>query len=696
MSDIGRIAFMKQIESLEDIGIKTIKGIGDKTVALFKKVGVENLDRLVHYYPRSYDVYEKCVSFNEVFPGKKFSLKIKITSPPVVKDGGRIKVTLLRADDGTAQLDFIWFNMPYLRSVLKRGSIYVLRGMANTKNGRICIEHPEIFSLGAFENIEGTIQPVYSLTAGLKNKLVAKSVRSVLEGYEFKDWLPDEILKESGFTGIRRALEQIHFPDDEASLKEAAERLIFDEFFLFLLKLEQLKLIGAGENRYPVREWSAAEALTKNMPYELTRAQKRIIDEIRADMESNHVMNRLIQGDVGSGKTILAFYAMTAAFSAGYQSALMAPTEVLAVQHYRALTALFQRNGLDDSRIVLLTGSVKSKEKKEIYDKILSGTAAIVIGTHAVIQEKTLFDRLALVITDEQHRFGVAQRDRIRNKGDAPHVLVMSATPIPRTLALILYGDMSVSRLDEMPARRLKTKNCVVDTTWRKNAYSFILKEIKKGHQAYIISPMIEPNEDNNWRNVHECLDEVKNFMPRDVKAAMLHGRMSPDEKTAVMQAFSENKIQILVSTTVVEVGVNVPNATVMMIENAECFGLAQLHQLRGRIGRGEAQSYCIFMQCDNKKETNDRLKILNESNDGFYIASEDLKLRGQGDLFGLRQSGMPVFNLADPIEHSELLKTAADYAHRVISEDPELTSGKYKTIGKILETASDNAEVVL
>jgi ATP-dependent DNA helicase RecG len=442
-------------------------------------------------------------------------------------------------------------------------------------------------------------------------------------------------------------------------MMKARQRLVFDEFFLYSLalrKLKEKKTILRSE--YTMEEQPECDQYIKSLPYSLTKAQLRVWEEIKKDLRGDYVMNRLIQGDVGSGKTVLAILAMLLAIKNGYQASFMVPTEVLAKQHYKSLRSLTTEFGIS---ICILVGSMTAKEKREAYERIKTHQADIIVGTHALIQEKVEYDRLGLVITDEQHRFGVKQREALMNKGGNPHVLVMSATPIPRTLAIILYGDLDISIVDELPAERLPIKNCVVDTNYRPNAYRFIDKQVAEGRQAYVICPMVEESEEVEAENVIEYTERLQEALATGVIVEYLHGKMKPKDKNDVMERFANGEINVLVSTTVVEVGVNVPNATVMMVENSERFGLAQLHQLRGRVGRGEYQSFCIFVCGSSSKEAWERLGILNKSNDGFFIAGEDLKLRGPGDIFGIRQSGDLDFKLGDIFTDASLLKTAAE-----------------------------------
>lgn len=668
--------------------IRNLKGIGEKSEILFNRAGIFTTDDLIRYYPREYDSYEEPVSVGAVVPGQKNAVFGRITRKPSVRTFGGNSITMAVLKDETGSLQVNWFHMPFLASTLKPGMVYIFRGPVIEKSGRRIMEHPELFTPAAYDNLRGQLLPIYALTKGLTNQAIRKAMAQLIQTRDrIPEILPEEIREPLGLAEINFALDQIHFPDSRDSLLSARNRLCFDEFFFFLLGIARMKDRNRDRvNHFPMKTVWKTEEVIDALPYRLTRAQQRVWNELEKDLASNRLMERLIQGDVGSGKTILAFLAMIMAFENGWQSAIMVPTEVLAEQHFASLTALLESSGIENACPVLLRGSCTPKEKREIYEKIASGEAMMIVGTHALIQEAVTYPNLGLVITDEQHRFGVRQRMTLAGKGYPPNVLVMSATPIPRTLAMILYGDLDISVLDDMPRNRLPIRNCVVGTSYRETAYRFMEKQIADGHQVYIICPMVEPNEEIPCENVTEYSQKIRKRFDASIRVEALHGQMKSQQKQEIMNAFAAGEIQILVSTTVVEVGVNVPNATVMMIENAERFGLAQLHQLRGRVGRGSAQSYCIFMQGDEKKETSKRLEILNESNDGFYIAEQDLKLRGPGDLFGVRQSGIAVFQIADIYRDSAILKAASRAVNDLLSMDPELALPQNRELKKALD----------
>lgn len=672
--------------------LRTLKGVGEKTEKLFQKVGIYDTDDLLHYYPRNYDEYETPVDIAELKEGTVQAVSAAVCSGVYVNSVRGRQIISVNIADQSGKFPVVWFNLPYLKKTLRKGSWFVFRGRIVRKQGKLEMEHPEIFTPSAYEEILHNLQPIYGLTAGLSNKTVVKMVTQLLEDLPMQsEYLPEELRERYGLADVNYALKTIHFPKNKEELLVSRKRLVFDEFLLFILSVRRMKeKAEETPNCFPVKETWLTEEVIERLTYSLTNAQLNAWHEIERDLAGRTMMSRLVQGDVGSGKTILAFLAMFLVADNGYQAALMAPTEVLARQHYEGFLKLMEEQGLSFPTI-LLTGSDTAKEKRIAYERIASGEASIIIGTHALIQEKVEYANLALVITDEQHRFGVKQREALTTRGNPPNVLVMSATPIPRTLAIILYGDLDISVIDELPAKRLPIKNCVVNTSYRPKAYSFIEKQVREGRQAYVICPMVEESEEMEAENVLDYTQKLKENLPSDIRIEYLHGKMKPKEKNRVMESFAAGEIQVLVSTTVVEVGVNVPNATVMMVENTERFGLAQLHQLRGRVGRGEYQSYCIFIQ-GNQDQISKRLEILNKSNDGFYIAGEDLKLRGPGDLFGIRQSGDMEFRIGDIYNDSTILKEASEAAEEILSLDPELDLEQHRSLRERMEHYSQNA----
>ena len=667
--------------------LRTLKGVGEKTEKLFAKIGVTDIESLLSYYPRNYDAYEEPVEIQSLEEGAIVAISATIITGVYVNQVRNLQVITTTAADLTGKIAVTWFNAPYLRSTIRKGSRFILRGRIARKQGKLQMEHPEIFTPAAYEEILHSLQPIYGLTSGLSNKTIVKLIHQVLNEQNLQaEYLADEYKEKYHLADRNFALPAIHFPKNMQELLSARRRLVFDEFLLFILAVQMLKeKTEEAPNAFPMHPVWTTEQIIENLPYDLTKAQLNVWHEIERDLSGQALMSRLIQGDVGSGKTILAFLAMIMTAENGYQAVLMAPTEVLARQHFQAMEKLLQEQQIDFCHPILLTGSDTAKEKREKYALIASKEANLVIGTHALIQEKVQYNNLGLVITDEQHRFGVKQREALTTMGNPPNVLVMSATPIPRTLAIIIYGDLDISVIDELPAQRLPIKNCVVDTSYRSKAYSFMAKQISQGRQVYVICPMVEESEGMDGENVLDYTMKLRNVFPPEIKVAALHGKMKAKEKNAIMEAFAAGEIQILVSTTVVEVGVNVPNATVMMVENAERFGLAQLHQLRGRVGRGEYQSYCIFMQGSDAKETSKRLEILRKSNDGFYIAGEDLKLRGPGDLFGIRQSGLLEFKLGDIYQDADILKAASETAADILSLDEDLSLPQNKELQRKL-----------
>ena len=668
--------------------LRELKGVGEKTEKLFQKIGITTAEELLRYYPRTYDIYEEPVEIASAEEDKTVSIRATIATGIYINQIRNLQVLTTTVADASGRLPVAWFNAPYLRGTLKKGSVFILRGKIIKKKGRPQMEHPEIFTPAAYEEIIHSMQPVYGLTKGLSNKMITKLVHQILDTRPLHgEYLPEEIRERYQLADANYAIRTVHFPKNMQELLTARKRLVFDEFLLFVLAIQLLKeKTEEAPNTFPMKPVWTTEEIIEGLPYDLTGAQKNVWHEIERDLSGHKLMSRLVQGDVGSGKTVIAFLAMVLSAENGFQSALMVPTEVLANQHYEGFLRLMEEQNIASCHPVLLTGSTTARQKREIYQKIADGEVNVIIGTHALIQEKVKYKNLGLVITDEQHRFGVRQREALTTRGNPPHVLVMSATPIPRTLAIILYGDLDISIIDELPAKRLPIKNCVVGTSYRPKAYSFIEKQVQMGRQAYVICPMVEESEGLEAENVTDYARRLQEILPGEIKVEILHGKMKPKEKNRIMEAFASGEIQVLVSTTVVEVGVNVPNATVMMVENAERFGLAQLHQLRGRVGRGEHQSYCIFIQGNNEENTSKRLKILNESNDGFYIAGEDLKLRGPGDLFGIRQSGLMEFKIGDIYNDAGILKNASEAAGEILALDFDLILPQHKALKEHLK----------
>ncbi len=667
----------------ETARISTLKGIGEKTEKIFQKAGIYTIGDLIRYFPRGYDVYEEPVPISELEEGKTMTVTGSIYGRIQVGGSPKMQITTVYLKDISGTLKVIWFRMPFLRNTLAKAGAITLRGRVIRKKEGLVMEHPEVFCPASkYDLKQDTLQPIYPLVTGLTNHAVMKAVRQVLEECDVGEGiLPKDMVREYQLSDYRRAIYGIHFPKDKEEFYHARKRLVFEEFMLFILSLRMLKESEERVlNPYCFREQPQIEKFLSSLPFELTNAQKTVWREIKNDIAGVHVMSRLVQGDVGSGKTIVALLAMMYTGLNGYQAAMMAPTEVLARQHFENINHMLQEYEIS-LKVGLLTGSMTARQKRMVYEAVEAGEIQLVIGTHALIQEKVIYKNLALVVTDEQHRFGVKQRESLANKGVSPHILVMSATPIPRTLAIIVYGDLDISVINELPKNRLPIKNCVVDTGYRNTAYRFIKNQIAQGRQCYVICPMVEESETLEVENVTDYTENLQEIMGVNIKVQCLHGKMKQSQKDEIMEAFSKNEIQVLVSTTVIEVGIDVPNSTVMLIENAERFGLAQLHQLRGRVGRGKYQSYCIFMSASKSKETKERLDILNESNDGFFIASEDLRLRGPGDLFGIRQSGILDFKLGDVFQDSQVLQQASEVANLILEEDPQLEKEKYESL---------------
>ncbi len=661
--------------------LSELKGIGEKTEKLFAKLGIQTSEELLRFYPVSYREYPACTGAGTVRTGERCAVYVTIRKRPALRRTGRLDIVTAEGQDETGIIRLIWFNSPYIVSRLHAGMRYIFCGRAEVRGTSVYLEMPEIFTPAEYEEKTASLSPVYALTKGLRNKTVTKAVQEALRHLKpEEDVLPQGSRRILGLMDETDAIRQIHMPKDMEELAEARKRIVFDEFFWFILAVRTVRMGQTDTmSAFPMKRGWEAERSVEKLPYRLTNAQTAAWQQIENDLCSGRAMNRLLMGDVGSGKTILAFLAMQLASSNGYQSVLMAPTEVLASQHFDNLKNLVDGGVFPDLHPVLLTGQIRGKAREKILHEIETGKADCVIGTHALIQPSVQYHKLALAVTDEQHRFGVRQRKTFSENGQV-HLMVMSATPIPRTLGIILYGDLDVTVLDEKPKNRLPIRNCVVDRSWRPNAWRFIEKQVAEGHQAYVVCPMIEESEGLSAENVLDYAKTLRASLP-SLRIAVLHGRQKSDEKERIMRTFAEGGTDVLVSTTVIEVGVDVPNATVMMIEDAERFGLAALHQLRGRVGRGDAQSYCIFMRGNDSREAEERLSVLETSNDGFAIAEKDFELRGPGDLLGVRQSGDMMFRLADVARDGSILRDAAEFVSSILTEDPELTDPEHAAL---------------
>ena len=653
--------------------VRYIKGIGEQRAKALGKLGIATLRDLISYFPRAYDDRTQLRRIADLVPGETAGVAAMVASPPTISHIRRgLDLVKLRAVDDTGTLDVTFFNQAWLKNNLHQGETYVFYGRAEGSLFRRQMSNPVVEPEGRRE-ITGRIVPIYPLTAGVSQLILSRSIRQGLTACAdiLPDVLPDQVRREHQLCRIEYAYENIHFPESAEALDLARRRLAFEELFLFTIGLDRLRQRREVVHVPPCGGVDM-EPFYSALPFTLTDAQRRCVEEALADMRSGTPMNRLVQGDVGSGKTMVAAACVYFCVKNSRQAALMAPTEILAQQHYHGLAPLLENLGI---RCALLTGSTSAKTKKSIAAQLESGEIDFAIGTHALITGSVVYQNLGLVVTDEQHRFGVAQRADLAAKGDHPHILVMSATPIPRTLALILYGDLDVSVIDQLPPGRQPVETFAVTSRYHQRVYNFIRKLVGEGRQAYIVCPMVEENEElpDERKAVTEYAKKLQAEVFPDLKVAFVHGKMKPKEKDAVMAAFAAHETDILVSTTVIEVGVDVPNAAVMVIENAERFGLSQLHQLRGRVGRGKHQSYCILISDNQNEETRARLKVMAKTTDGFKIAEEDLRLRGPGDFFGQRQHGLPGLKVADLGCDTKLLQEAQEAARKLLAEDPDL-----------------------
>jgi ATP-dependent DNA helicase RecG len=655
---------------IKDREIKYLKGVGEKRAKLFYRLGVETVGDLLRFYPRAYQDFSSPVRIKDTVPGDTCCIKATITEPAKVSFVRRgMTLYKFKAADDTAVLTLTFFNNKYVVDMLKEGQTYYFYGRIGGSLFRREIVAPE-FEPG---NTQPCMRPIYPLTAGITSRQIAFVVQQALELCEesFADAFPVSLRKKYKLCHIGFALSNIHFPKDRDCLETARRRLVFEELLTLSLGMALLRRRSKTRGA-PICAKHDFSEFYKKLPFEPTGAQKRAVLEAAADMVSDTPMNRLIEGDVGSGKTAVAAALCWNAVQNSQQCALMAPTEILARQHFKTLTSLLVPCGIS---VGLLTGSMTASEKQRTLKLLKSHELDVIVGTHALISKGVEFDSLGLVITDEQHRFGVGQRAALASKGKNPHVLVMSATPIPRTLGLIIYGDLDISVLDEMPLGRQTVKTYCVDTSKRIRVYNFIKKNIAKGLQAYIVCPLVEDAPENSGALVAatDYAEKIANEQFKGYRVGLLHGRLKPTQKEEIMRDFVNGELDILVSTTVIEVGVDVPNAAVMVIENAERFGLSQLHQLRGRVGRGSAQSYCILISDARGKEASARLRTMCETSDGFKIAEKDLELRGPGDFFGSRQHGLPELKIADIVTDMGMLTTARQAADEILKLDPEL-----------------------
>lgn len=668
------------------ISIQSIKGIGPAKAKLFSKLGLNTIEDLLEYYPRGYKDKSRVTMIKDLRPEESFTVRVRaVGRAHEGRTKNRLIITKLQVCDDTGKLNVVWFNNRFVKNAFTEGDEVLMHGKVKRIGKDLVMDAPEYEKAGSGSSINlMRIVPYYSLTEGLTQKDFRKAVNSALLMLNEKlaDVFPEELRRKYGLAEINFCINNIHFPESMEKLELAKRRLIFEEFFMLQSGLIHIKKLNSeGKKGIAFNKVEIKDFMDK-LPFRLTSAQLRVFEEISRDMESANVMNRLVQGDVGSGKTAVAALALYKCVRSGFQGVMMAPTEILAEQHMQTLTQLFEGTGI---RTGLLKGSMAAKEKEKILTEIQAGEIDVAVGTHALIQNSVSFKGLGLVITDEQHRFGVRQRALLSTKGENPDMLVMTATPIPRTLSLIVYGDLDVSIIDEMPPGRKKIDTFFIDTSKKERLMNFVRKQLDEGRQAYFVCPLVEESDKLELSSAVEYSSELKAKYFKDYKVGLLHGKMKADEKNEVMESFRKKETQILVSTTVIEVGVNIPNATIMVIEDADRFGMAQLHQLRGRVGRGEYQSYCILISDTKNEAARERLKYMTKTENGFEVAEKDLEFRGSGEILGQRQHGLPGFKLADIFRDAKLLKLSKE-AVEYIYENNRLEDEEYKRMKKILE----------
>lgn len=667
--------------------IQYVKGIGPKKAEKLNKLGIYTIKDLLYYFPRQFEDRSIIKKIAQLEDEEKVTVKALITNIESYTPKKGMTITRIDVKDDTGFAKLTFFNREYIKNTFRVGDSILAFGKVK-KNGRFVeLNSCELEYLSASPKNIGKLVPVYPLSYGVTNKDIMNTVRMVFESKDIKipEYMPEYILKKYRLCGIEYAIKNIHFPKDKESLKIALYRLIFEELLVLQLGLFMYKGGSSDEKGILFKRNQRLDEVLKSLPFSLTRAQNRALNEIIDDMCSEKVMNRLVQGDVGSGKTVVALLALAECVFNGYQGALMAPTEILAQQHYESFTETFEDIGIN---VELLTGSVTKKQKEGILQRAKDGEIDILIGTHALIEDNVEFKNIGLVITDEQHRFGVRQRGKLSSKGESPDILVITATPIPRTLALILYGDLDISIIDELPPGRQPIETIAVEKKKRGKVYnSLVRREVDKGRQVYIVCPLVEESETLDITSATETAEEIKRDFFPDLRVGLLHGKMKPSEKDTIMTAFKNHELDILVSTTVIEVGVNVPNSTLMIIENAERFGLAQLHQLRGRVGRGKHQSYCVLIYGSNSEVCRKRMNIMEETNDGFKISEKDLEIRGPGEFFGTMQHGVPELKVANLFKHMKILKTVQQEARIIIGEDPTLDFKEYRGLKREIES---------